>query len=317
MELRKFLYRVLVLAIPFVLFSLLIIAVDPYEQYGIMEFYSSEEKKNNTFKHEDQMVFSNALLALNRFEKSNAKNIIFGDSRLSRFPEEYVAKTTGEELFNFGITGGNYHSMFASFWRATEQADLNKVYFQVSYRTFSMQANWPVLEDPLKIQSSWIKYVTDRRVLRSAFDLMGSRKTNAKSTSLDSADWSRKLAIERTLLERHVEDTSLLHEFRSIKAYCDANRIELIFIDFPSHKEVVEMYESGRHSEARLRYLMALSEIAPVYDFCHLNEALAQVREEFRDPLHSTVENNRALIRRIWGRGSAPVRVWKKGKVYR
>lgn len=314
MELRRFITRSSLIIAPFLIISVLVILIDPYQQYCGPEIVDIDRKKANLFKHEDRMVFSNALWKLNEFKNSPKKNIIIGDSRLSRFDESRVRSLTGIELFNFGITGGNFHSLIETFWIADSLVELENVYLQISYRLASTNADWPVLRSPLKVSGSLIHYVTDKRVIASCLDLLRSDKTPGTAT-LPLDDWERKMEMERSLLRSFVPDTNLVGNLRKVADHCKERGINLTFIAFPSSPDVVELYEQSPHKEQRSAFIQELSELAPVYDLCHSGDTLSSLKNLYRDPLHGTIENNNMLIDRVWGMQTPAVRVWKDGKV--
>ncbi len=302
MDLRKLLLRFLLMGVPFALVFGVVAVVDPYNKFRVCDAVPDTLKQKNLYHDGRTMAFSNLMWELTAFDREPCPNVIIGDSRLSYFPIDHLDEVTRERWFNFGVPGGNYRSMFDTFWHADSVCALKNVYLQVSFRGMNAANNWDVFHEPKLVSAQPLMYLTSRRVIEATAlnirSLLAPRSVHYDVLPPDQ--WQRVKAMERSSDSSFVYDPKVVGELERIATRCGEKNIHLVLVDFPTHADVQALHNTSGLEHLRASYRVEMASIATYLDL-DTDSGFARDRANFRDPLHLTRNAQRELIDVVWG----------------
>lgn len=297
----RFLLHCLKLALPVLGLFTLVAWVDPYELYHGGGPVEHARKKKNLYHSGRTMSFSNMLWKLIEYRRNPAANVLLGDSRLTYFDTDSLARVTGDHYYNFGIPGGNYVTMDHLFRFADSLAHLDHVYLQVSFRGCNTIHSFDSYKEPAAILKEPWSYVYNRRVIEAAgLNLYSTLFPNAVEYDVHSTDhWQQVVEAERSGAEEFQMDSTVFMKLRRVAERCRAEGAQLVLVEYPTHPEIQAVMRAAGTGPLRATYLAELRNIAPVIDLDQPGLFPAD-RSFWRDPLHLTVKAQQRLIQHIW-----------------
>ena len=298
---RRFLLQCLKLSLPLVGLFALVAWVDPYCLYHTGGPVSRALKEKNLYHSGRTMPFSNMMWKLVDYRRTPEANILLGDSRLSYFDLDSLHALTGDRYYNLGVPGGNYTTIDHTFHFADSVATLRNVMIQVSFRGIHASQNFDIYAEPAGILAEPWTYLYNRRVIEAAgLNVYSSLFPNSLSYDVPGDDqWRTVLDAERAAAEQWSMDTTVYQKLQVIADRCKAEGARLILVEYPTHPDLQRIMQEAGLSEAREQYLARLRTMATVIDLDGPGLFPAD-RSFWRDPLHLTVEAQRALISEIW-----------------
>ncbi len=133
----KYLIRGFYFCIPILLCFVFIFVIDPYEFINISHVIDPETKVKLIHRGDEPAPRGTMLWKYLHFKREPVKKVIIGDSQGRRIKPELIEEISGEKVFNFCVPGASYETYFDIFWFVTEQTELEKVYFQISFMNYS------------------------------------------------------------------------------------------------------------------------------------------------------------------------------------
>ena len=94
-------------------------------------------------------------------------------------------------------------------------------------------------------------------------------------------------------------DTTVYERLQRIADRCKAKGARLLFVEYPTHPDLQQLIQETGLGPLRETYFAHLRTMAPVLDLDQPGMFPAD-RSFWRDPLHLTIEAQRALIPLIW-----------------
>lgn len=298
---RRFLLQCLKLSLPMVVLFALVAWVDPYCLYHTSGPVPRSLKEKNLYHSGRTMPFSNMMWKLVDFRRSPNGNILLGDSRLSYFDLDSLKKLTGEDYYNLGVPGGNYVTIDHTFRYADSLANLQNVVVQVSFRGLHASQNFDIYAEPAALLEKPWSYMYNRRVIEAAgLNLYSSLFPNSMTYDVPGADlWQQVLDAERAAAQQWAMDTTIYADLQHIADRCKAEGAHLTFVEYPTHPDLQRIVVENGLAAHRAAYLARLRSMATVIDLDQPGMFPAD-RSFWRDPLHLTIDAQRALIPLIW-----------------
>lgn len=300
---RRFLLQCLKLSLPvFALFAL-VAWVDPYSMYHVGGPVPRALKEKNLYHSGRTMPFSNMMWKLIDFRRYPATDILLGDSRLSFFDLDNLKTLTGDAYYNLGIPGGNYVTIDHTFRYADSLAQLRNVMVQVSFRGMHAGQSFDIYAEPAGLLKRPWSYVYNRRVIEAAGLNMYSSlfPESLRYDVPDENQWQNVLDAERDAAIQWRTDTTVYQKLQHIADRCEAEGAHLIFVEYPTHPDVQRIMQEAGLAAEREAYMARLSTMATVVDLDRPGMFPAD-RGFWRDPLHLTVDAQRQLTAKVWGK---------------
>lgn len=297
----RFLLHCFKLSLPVLLLFALVAWVDPFQLYHTGGPVPRELKEKNLYHSGRTMPFSNMMWKLVDFRRKPNGNILLGDSRLSYFDLDSLKARTGEDYFNFGIPGGNYVTIDHTFRYADSMATLRHVVIQVAFRGMHTGQSFDIYAEPASILEHPHSYVYNRRVMEAAgLDLYSALFPNALHYDVPGPDqWQQVLDAEQAAAEQWTMDTSVYQRLEHIAERCRAEGASLTLVEYPTHPDLQGIVREAGLMTQREAYLARLRSMGTVIDLDKPGMFPAD-RSFWRDPLHLTIDAQRALIGHIW-----------------
>ncbi len=300
---RRFLIQCLKLSLPMLALFALVAWVDPYCLYHTGGPIARELKEKNLYHSGRTMPFSNMLWKLVDFRRHPARNILLGDSRLSYFDLDSLRSLTGDTYQNLGVPGGNYVTIDHTFRYADSLANLQNVVVQVSFRGMHAAQHFDIYAEPAAILAQPWSYMYNRRVIEAAgLNIYSALFPNSLHYDVPGEDqWRTVLEAEQAVAENWITDSTVFDKLQHIADRCAAEGARLLFVEYPTHPDLQRIMHDAGLSPAREAYLARLRTMAPVLDLDQPG-LFPTDRAFWRDPLHLSIDAQRELITRIWGK---------------
>jgi hypothetical protein len=308
-EVRLFLKRIVILILPFAVYSLAIIIIDPYN------YFSHNNIINNRYKQDISFKMNYAMWKLLSYRHAPKPNILLGDSRMMALDPESIQEVSNEDYCNLSYGGGSLREAIATFDYAVKLVDLRSVYIGLDLNSYNGSDNKDRVSEVRAALRNPLLYVSNNNVLLACLRLLQATVTGrppelGKPTGDKEAFWQKQLdTTARVYYANYRDPVRYREELARISAFCRSRNIRLVFIIFPSHTDLRnKIHEYGLES-ADLRLREDLEKFGLVYDFAADNETTRN-RELFTDPYHFGAAIKERIVLSVWGDAREDVKVF-------
>ena len=285
---KRILINATILALPFLIYSLIVIIVDPYNYFKLYQFTTDE------VKHQISPVLNYPLWKIIQFTNNPCENILLGDSRMGRLDIKLIEKKAREKYYNFAYDGGTIEESISTFWRAKKVIKLKKVIIGINFNNFNANDIRNRVPGALEIIDNPLLYLTNWNVLQ-ATTLLAKEKILDAEVQIDKPSMSRKEfwnyklnIIASRYYSNYKYPSKTYAKLTEIKEYCNKNGIEMYFVVLPTHVSLQnKIKEFGLEKDNEL-FLQDLRKLGPVYNF-DLPSEITKKKDNFVDPYHFCV----------------------------
>lgn len=280
-----FFKRTILFLLPLLLLVGMIAFADPFNYYRTKSFIPDEVKRNTSYK------FDMPLWKLNGFTRNPLPNIILGDSRTDFLGTEKIEQITHEKCANLAYGGATMPEIIQTFWYATKQTTLKKVYIGMNFNLFNEYKHMDRTNSAKEIMAQPLLYPFNKTVVKAFFYNVyyamtgGDPKIGAPEMSPDEF-WKFQLTKSA---ENYYGTFKLSQDFinglRDIASHCKTYNIELRFFIPPTHTDLQKRIDDFGLRTYEQWWKKELMTIAPVVDMDTPNEFTSN-RENFKDPYH-------------------------------
>lgn len=271
--------------------------VDPYNL-----FRGAVESKNLTLS-DTFLKIDPCLWKCFDYQRNPVRNIILGDSRADNLDTKYIQDTTNEKYYNLAYGGGTLPEIIDTFWFATKQIKLQKVYIGLNFNLYNQYNTMNRFVDVDKIMNCNSMYFINHNVVKSLYYYLRWR-CSANDIQVGRPDkdknqfWQSQLGAQtRSFYANYKYPDNYLSELKKIASYCTHNDIKLVFIIFPTHIDLQNKVREYNLVEEEKHFKNDVMALAPTYDFDYANYYTMN-RDNFKDPYH--YENSHSIINEIW-----------------
>lgn len=299
-ELRHFAKKVGFFLLPFAVYACAIVVIDPYNYFGVSRAVSNDLKKDISFK------LNYAMWAMLDYRRDPTANILLGDSRMLGLHAEDIRAVSGHDFRNLAYGGGSLREAIATFKFAEELVDLKRVKIGLDINTYNGSDSKNRVSEVEAALGNPLLYVTNNNVMRASWMLVGAAVTGRPARiGVPAGDreefWRKQLDVTARLYLANYRDPSTYRaQLGEIAELCRAKGIELQFIIFPSHQDLMDKIEQYDLVEANRVMREDLASWGQVYDFAWTNP-LTTDKASFTDPFHFTRDVAREIVRSVWG----------------
>ena len=113
-EVKKILKRILLFSMPFLVWCITVIIVDPFNYFNTSNIISQDIKEKSSRK------LNSLMYNCTDFKNNPKQNIIIGDSRIRKFSTDVIHRITGDE----------YHALYSNAAKLNEIIDLRYIFFK-------------------------------------------------------------------------------------------------------------------------------------------------------------------------------------------
>ncbi len=304
---KKYFYRGLLFASPILLYFLFILLIDPYEFINISNIINSNAKFKILQRSDESLPRGNMFWKVLHFKRKPVKNIIIGDSQGGGFNDTTISKMSGEEYYNFSISGASYETMFNVFWSCTEVTKLDRVYFQVGFMNYNADRSYNLFHFAQDYLDKPYLYFTSKEIFSDAYvnfiyaitkneDLL---KKSYEFTEVNELD-RRSEELFGLFFNTYTYPEMYFQELEKISQYCLDNDIQLNFIIMPVYDRVNEYLVENNLSDKNNRFKQDINSLGFTYDF-DKPTSFTSIRKNFIDYFHQKPETMDYVTQKIWG----------------
>lgn len=297
---KKLAVKLIILALPFVVCGLFVLCLDPFNYFNLVKAIPESVKKDNVYGINS--VLWNAV----QYSRDPAPNIILGDSRAERIPLDFLKQKTGRDYKRLTASAGKINEIADFFWFATSRSQLKSVYIVLNFNMFNFYAYANRVKGAEAAVRNPLLYIFDRHVIEASCSVLSGalfhtgQELPAYLKDKDSFwIWSLENWPPQQYGKWKYPDSGY-SRLREIANYCRKNRIELVFIITPHHRDYQDKVAEFRLEQEQERFKHDISRLSTTYDYDLPNEFTAN-RDNFSDPVHIQESAARMMIGEILG----------------
>lgn len=304
---NNFFFRGLVFCIPIFIYAIFILLVDPYEFINFSHIIDSETKIKVIRRSDESLPRGHMLWKTTHFKRHPAKNILIGDSQGVGFDEKLISNLSGEEYYNFCISGASYETMFKTFWFATETTQLKKVYFQLGFMNYNAKRSYDIFHFAQDYIDKPYLYFTTKEILFDSFYNFMYKIT--KDENLIKYDFHYEDVEIRNIRSKEILELffkkgykypdKYFQELKAISEFCFENNIQLNFIIMPIYKEAKNYFIENNLLEYNQKFKQDIKSLGKTYDY-EIKSGFSMDRDNFYDYFHNIPIIYTQLAYRIW-----------------
>ena len=297
---KRFIYKILLFCIPFLLWLLVVVIFDPYH---FLSF--SENIINNKLKDDISIQLNRPLFQLIQYEKNPTEIITLGDSRTFNLSTDTIYKYTNKKVGNLAYGAGGLQEMINTFWEIEKNHKLNEVYMGIGVSFYNKYACQDRVTEAISLKSNFISYAFSSYTFNSIFQisksiLLNSKLNLGKPQESKEAYWKYKLDITaRDHFTRFDYPQTYFYELKKISDYCLTKNIKLTFFIPPSHTDLQKKVIQFNRKNAELRFKNDLQSLGDTYDFDFISKITID-KNNFNDPYHFNSSVGTIIIRKIF-----------------
>ena len=298
---RLFLAKFALFILPLLLFGLGLIAIDPFNFFGLPSVISDAVKSRTS------RPLNVVLWKMIDYSHHPNANILLGDSRMNNIDLDYLNRVSPVHYYNLAYGGAAMDEILDSFWFANKiVGGLKNVYVGVNlnlWNKFYRQGRAGMF--PL-MQQNPFNYLINRTVLKAAgynvyYQLSGGDpKIGAPSLTRDQF-WQWQLhQTTNFYYGNFAPSEQYFAEMQKIVRYCSLHNTKLVFVIFPTHLDLQQRLIdlNLRQEDEQLR--ASLRALATTFDFDYPSE-LTRAASNFSDPYHYNSAAGHEIVNEIWG----------------
>lgn len=305
--LKKLIKRGMLFSIPFLLYGLLVLAVDPFNYFKTGSLISNDLKEDISLK------INYSMWKMLKYRQEPVPNILLGDSRMMSIDDQLVSKTAGEPYVNMAYGGGSLREAIDTFWFTSELGQLKNVYFGININSYNGRNNKDRVSEVLAAVDNQLLYFTNTNILIAGKKLIQASITGHKGNlgvpDMDKDTfWNHQLEVTtRVYLSSYSYPKEYRDELIKISEYCRENAINLNFVLFPNHADFQEKIRDYKLTQSLDNMRSDLQDMGRVFDFAFKN-SITEDRNNFRDPYHFNQEIGALIVECIWSEPSEIVK---------
>jgi hypothetical protein len=284
------------LSLPLLAVFLPVYLIDPYGRFSGTSIVADEVRTEYATR------VNQALQAMITFSKNPQPNVILGDSQMALFRAEEIEALAGHPYSNLAYGGGTLAESIATFWYAARTVKLQRVYFGMSFYSFTDSSRnrisiaEGVIDHP-------ITYFFNGDVLEATWDDAAAEflhhRVSYRPTADAAAFWQQQLSELERRKRTFAPSQQTLEQLRAIVRFCRAQGIQFNFVIPPEHVDVRNRIALLGIAQKFADFKSRVSGLGPTYD-CNVVNAVTRDAANFQDPFHMTRATATLMTQSIW-----------------
>jgi hypothetical protein len=304
----KYIFRGLLFSIPFIIYFLVILIVDPHCFANVFHVIKNEDKAAIIDRNDESTPRGNILYKTLRIKREKPKKILIGDSQGTHINMKLVEDYCGEKVFNYCVPGASFETLFKMFWVAAEEAKPQKIYFQVAFMNYNSKRSYDIFNFAQDyIDKPYLYYLTKENFKDSFVNIWYQITKNPKiieRSYLNMPDEEINLVAESRLkmfFDNYIYPKDYFSELNKISTYCKENNIELEFLILPVYRSVDDYLEKTALTDMKKRFKDDIRFLGNTYDLDVPGE-IKNTRAYFIDYFHMRQPQLDIVTKQIWCR---------------
>ena len=294
---KKLFKKSIVFSIPFAIYFIVVLIVDPYGYFKKNEIVDFEIKEKIAKKIEPH------LYKIINFENNPKRNVLLGDSRTNRLYENISAKT--EDWASLGYGAGSLQEILATFdWIKQEEYPLDTILVGLNFNLYNKynKRNW--VEETIERKKNVFSYAFSSYTAKSTFLILKNLVLN-DPIEIGKPKISRALFWENSVknygnrfYKRYGYPDDYAKRLKEMSVYCNTQNIKLIFWVPPCSAELNAVVYDYNLTNERQRFYDDLKGLAEFYNF-NSDEYIINNKDNFTDPAHFNFETGNYIYNKI------------------
>ena len=297
---KGFINNALFFIIPFVIYSMLIAFIDPFNYlngFGI----TSEEKRKAIAQDREPHLYK--LIA---FQNDPKKKWVLGDSRSNGLYHAMDKETWS----NLAYGGASLKEVVQSFWWATAIETPDTVLIGINLNLYNKYNKRFWVEETISRKSNFFNYAFNKYTFSATVGIAGSFANFEELNSPEAEDsgieekvtkgeyWYKKLSETDKFFKNISYPDEYFEQLEEISTYCKKKGIKLIFWIPPLHKDYHDILKKYQLEKFEDKFRSDLQTFGDVFDFNYISK-LTREEQNFRDPVHFNARIAREIEKEI------------------
>ena len=312
---KYFIIRFFYFTLPFLLWLLIVILIDPYN------YFSNSMIIDNSLKMETSFKLNRPLYQLLDFKNHPTTNILLGDSRTNNLKVEIFKKYSNQEFTNLAYGGGSLPEIINTFWLVAKKHNLSNVYIGLNLTFYNNYRSRDRVIEAEEIMRNFFSYAFSVYTFRSTYLIVETIITG-NHLKLGVPDISKEEFWKRQLDVSAKDDYGLYEypinygkDLNEISKYCSQHGIHLVFFIPPTHIDLQKKVKEYNLQAYELRFKNDLKKMGDVYDFDFPSNITADTGN-FNDPYHFSPSIGEIIVKDLFSNESNKEVVFTKCKTY-
>jgi hypothetical protein len=296
---RRFIVNSFLIAIPFMIWGLFIIAVDPFNYFNL-RLFSNESKKSA--EDLNQLMYRTV-----DYIKSPCENILIGDSRTELLPIELLQEIDNRKYKKMNTSGAKLNEIFELFYLANEHQKIKRVVIGINFNMFNKYGYQDRVSGLKRVLDNPLMYVYNKDVADAAYItskyILTKKGVDFKPPMSVDEFWKWSIETKASDWYGKYEFPDKLHqELLDFDNYAKEKGIDVTFIIAPHHEEFHDRLVGFGLKEEEQRFKKIMAGLhAKVYDYDYPN-AVTAAKNNFKDPVHYNDSIGNLIVKEIWNK---------------
>jgi len=286
----------IVFLIPVFAWILIVYFVDPFNYFNKSSFISENSKKRSAQK------LNSLLYNSIQFKNNPTPNVIIGDSRMRKLPNNRIKQITGDDYQTIYSNATKLNEIIDLFWFTTEYAKMENVIIGINFNLYNEYAYSNRVEDVKGLLNNKFIYIFNWNILETVYLAIKNEFIGVESNEKRDREESWNYTIE-TIAKNHYSKweypDKILLRLKEMGAYCKANNINLRLLIMPHQEEFHDRLVEFNLVEEEKNFKNEIKNIGRVIDFDFPN-SITNCKSCFSDPIHTTDSVSTIIVNEIF-----------------
>ncbi len=287
-----------VFMIPVIAWVIIVIAIDPFNYFNVSH-QISEQSKLKSAQRLNSLLYNTI-----SFKNKPTPNIIIGDSRIRKLPNERITEITGDEYFTLHANAVKLNEIIDLFWItdslyfASEHTHLKNVIIGINFNLYNEYAYSNRVEDVNGLLNNKFIYIFNWNIMETTYlavknELFGITKKKKRNKN---EFWKYTI---NTVAENHYSkwkkpDNSLI-QLKAVGEFCKENNINLTLLIVPHCYEFHNRLIDFDLEQEEMKFKNDIANIGRVVDYDYPN-VITDCKSCFGGPIHTTDSVSEIII---------------------
>lgn len=290
----KSLFKLIILCIPIVVWSILVYLVDPFNYFNSSTFISDDVKLKNADKL-NKMLYRGI-----DFHNNPHSKILVGDSRTNHIPVDSMEF----DYKLFTASSAKLQEMVDMIYFASNRTDLDTVVLGINFSLFNEYAYSDRFKNVEDIVENPLKYIYNKNVAEAGFYVLRAHVSgeNLETSPPMTKDkfWKWNVNVKtKHWYKRYKYPNGFESILSELVRYSKTKGFQLIIINLPLNNQFSSQMDKYGVRSYEIQYKNFLSNLdIPVYDFDYEN-SITTDQSNYSDPIHFKRRIGKIIIREV------------------
>ncbi len=297
---RKFILRLLIFLIPFIMILVINIVIDPFEYLNGPGLGFDKKAVS--------LPLDYRLYRLNLYRKHPLPSILLGDSRMAAISTVEIERVSGRDFYNFAYGGGTLEEALITIDYAAGICKLKEIVIGIPFNLFDASNSRESVTQSIKIiknpPSYFFSYKTSRASLYCCMYILTGKNPVSENPKISKKDfWIRQLKASDATYSNYSYPHDYETKLFTLSQWCKKNNVDFKVIIPPTHADLQNQVKQHNLENEYVKYKQFISSIATVYDYDKLTSITAD-SVNFKDPYHFSDRIMKMIVDDVWGNQS-------------